>query len=420
MMGPDHHHDDDDLQLTLQEYLEEVKVNLKRLQESSTKFDQYLKALKTQLDNWDSLPFWRKFALRMKLFSVNLRLKYYERNFINKDGLKGKGRDWFKHIVFASGRYTGYAGQQLPALGEAIEDNDYSGFVEALRGFGPPIHNISYPIMSYQRVPTRSKSKSASLKHPTSAWLREDEDQHQDDHLELQPLPKFNKNNQKVSNSNLLQDSGDDDDDVFQDGDELNPFADPDPAKAKNKKHKHKRKTHHNHTLGSSTNDDDDEDDLSYDADNDDDDDLNMIGPSRSHANAIQDSTFTPTSQNGFFGYGVDDDEDILPNHEINDDELEDMEFTYPHVNFNALPTGSRFKGKKLLYFTSIFSSIGVYLFGFEQGVMSIIITEKTFLDYFNNPNEIQIVHNYLRSPCVFHWWFTSINGSFLLGHVTW
>ncbi|GME77888.1 unnamed protein product [Ambrosiozyma monospora] len=26
MMGPDHHHDDDDLQLTLQEYLEEVKI----------------------------------------------------------------------------------------------------------------------------------------------------------------------------------------------------------------------------------------------------------------------------------------------------------------------------------------------------------------------------------------------------------
>ncbi|GME84309.1 unnamed protein product [Ambrosiozyma monospora] len=251
--------------------------------------------------------------------------------------------------------------------------------------------------MSYQRVPTRSKSKSASLKHPTSAWLREDEhedQQHQDDHLELQPLPKFNKNKKKkISNTNLLQDSGDDDDEIFQNGDELNPFADPDPSK--HKKHKHKRKTHSNHTLGSSTNDDEDDDDLSYDADNDDDDDdLNMIGPSRSHPNAIQDttgSTNTPTSPNGFFGYGVDDDEDILPNHEINDDELEDMEFTYPHVNFNALPTGSRFKGKKLLYFTSIFSSIGGYLFGFEQGVMSIIITEKTFLDYFNNPNDLQI-----------------------------
>ncbi|GME84308.1 unnamed protein product [Ambrosiozyma monospora] len=139
-----HHNDDDDLKLTLQEYLEKVNVNLKKLQDSASLFDQYLKDLNTQLDNWDSLPFWKKFALRMKLFAVNMKLKYYERNFVNKEGLKGKGRDWFKHIVFASGRYTGYAGQQLPALGEAIEDKDYRGFVEALRYFNSVLTSLRH------------------------------------------------------------------------------------------------------------------------------------------------------------------------------------------------------------------------------------------------------------------------------------
>ncbi|KAA8620349.1 High affinity glucose transporter [Pyrenophora tritici-repentis] len=31
--------------------------------------------------------------------------------------------------------------------------------------------------------------------------------------------------------------------------------------------------------------------------------------------------------------------------------------------------------GKKLIYFTSIFVSLGVFLFGYDQGVMSGIIT---------------------------------------------
>ncbi|KAG7730492.1 hypothetical protein KL933_000287 [Ogataea haglerorum] len=62
----------------------------------------------------------------------------------------------------------------------------------------------------------------------------------------------------------------------------------------------------------------------------------------------------------------------------------------YSHVDFDAT-VHSRLKGRRLLYFTSLFSSIGVYLFGFEQGVMSLIITEKSFLNYFDNPSSIEI-----------------------------
>lgn len=47
--------------------------------------------------------------------------------------------------------------------------------------------------------------------------------------------------------------------------------------------------------------------------------------------------------------------------------------------------------GKPLLYFTSVFVSLGVFLFGYDQGVMSGIITGTYFRDYFNQPSRAEI-----------------------------
>ncbi|ODV90316.1 hypothetical protein CANCADRAFT_12856, partial [Tortispora caseinolytica NRRL Y-17796] len=47
--------------------------------------------------------------------------------------------------------------------------------------------------------------------------------------------------------------------------------------------------------------------------------------------------------------------------------------------------------GKRLLYFTSIFVSLGVFLFGYDQGVMSGIITGPYFKDQFNQPTSAQL-----------------------------
>jgi hypothetical protein len=47
--------------------------------------------------------------------------------------------------------------------------------------------------------------------------------------------------------------------------------------------------------------------------------------------------------------------------------------------------------GKKLIYFLSIFVSLGVFLFGYDQGVMSGIITGVYFRDYFNQPGSAEI-----------------------------
>ncbi|OAA63054.1 General substrate transporter [Cordyceps fumosorosea ARSEF 2679] len=47
--------------------------------------------------------------------------------------------------------------------------------------------------------------------------------------------------------------------------------------------------------------------------------------------------------------------------------------------------------GKPLLYFTSIFVSLGVFLFGYDQGVMSGIITGPYFIDYFDHPSKAAV-----------------------------
>ncbi|KAF2397212.1 hypothetical protein EJ06DRAFT_559327 [Trichodelitschia bisporula] len=47
--------------------------------------------------------------------------------------------------------------------------------------------------------------------------------------------------------------------------------------------------------------------------------------------------------------------------------------------------------GKKLIYFTTIFVSLGVFLFGYDQGVMSGIITGPHFKDYFHEPSRAEI-----------------------------
>ncbi|KAK9446910.1 general substrate transporter [Limtongia smithiae] len=51
----------------------------------------------------------------------------------------------------------------------------------------------------------------------------------------------------------------------------------------------------------------------------------------------------------------------------------------------------SSLTGKALLYFTSIFVSLGVFLFGYDQGVMSGIITGPYFLEYFDHPTRAQL-----------------------------
>jgi N-acetylated-alpha-linked acidic dipeptidase len=73
----------------------------------------------------DDIPWW-KWWEKVKLFyairAINTKYKLLERQFLYAPGLDG--RSWFKHVVFAPGKWTGYSGATFPGIVEAIEDND--------------------------------------------------------------------------------------------------------------------------------------------------------------------------------------------------------------------------------------------------------------------------------------------------------
>lgn len=50
---------------------------------------------------------------------INTKYKLFERQFLYAPGLDS--RSWFKHVIFAPGLWTGYAGATYPGLGEAID-----------------------------------------------------------------------------------------------------------------------------------------------------------------------------------------------------------------------------------------------------------------------------------------------------------
>lgn len=72
------------------------------------------------------IPWWKwftKIRLIYNIRKVNTKYKYLDRHFLHEDGLDG--RSWFKHVVFAPGIWTGYAGAVIPGIGEAVDKGDF-------------------------------------------------------------------------------------------------------------------------------------------------------------------------------------------------------------------------------------------------------------------------------------------------------
>lgn len=64
---------------------------------------------------------------------------------------------------------------------------------------------------------------------------------------------------------------------------------------------------------------------------------------------------------------------------------------THPNQHHNLQIKESFLVGRALLNFTSIFVSLGVFLFGFEQGLMSSLLTNEFFKDYYNDPSPVEV-----------------------------
>lgn len=85
-----------------------------------------------------NIPWW-KWLSKVKLYfhirRANNKYKFLERKFSYKEGLDG--RPWFKHVIFAPGVWTGYAGAVFPGLVEAIDKRDFENaerWVDIIQG----------------------------------------------------------------------------------------------------------------------------------------------------------------------------------------------------------------------------------------------------------------------------------------------
>ncbi|KZF24437.1 glutamate carboxypeptidase [Xylona heveae TC161] len=97
-----------------------LEYTLHRLFNASVEFDAYAAYLEESLG--EDIPWWKwweKVRLYWQIRRTNDKYKYLERQFLYLGGLDG--RSWFKHVVFAPGLHTGYAGVTFPGLVENIE-----------------------------------------------------------------------------------------------------------------------------------------------------------------------------------------------------------------------------------------------------------------------------------------------------------
>lgn len=92
---------------------------------AASKFDdraaELLDMLTSSKHNYDShvIPHLYKRARK-----INTAYKYLDRQFLYEKGLDS--RSWFKHVVFAPGLWTGYAGATFPGIVEALEFGHWS------------------------------------------------------------------------------------------------------------------------------------------------------------------------------------------------------------------------------------------------------------------------------------------------------
>ena len=87
--------------------------------------DNAVTALTESSKRYDARVATAKLAGNTKaLASINQKLLKSEQQFLDPSGLPG--RDWYKHLLYAPGFYTGYGVKTIPGVREAIEQKQYT------------------------------------------------------------------------------------------------------------------------------------------------------------------------------------------------------------------------------------------------------------------------------------------------------
>ena len=107
------------------------------LYETSVKFDHKLHKLRKKLrkklhtrDVIDIQKHKKHKKLLKKVRKANERLGQMERAFIDPVGLPG--REWFKHVVYAPGLWSGYQAEMFPSIVEALDQGASPSFTREM------------------------------------------------------------------------------------------------------------------------------------------------------------------------------------------------------------------------------------------------------------------------------------------------
>ena len=112
---------------TLKPIIAQLQIAADGFRGEASRFDWLVENLKQKVRNKD-IPwwkFWEKLKLAKTVFRINQAMILLERRFIYGKGLDG--REYFKHVIFAPGLWTGYSGAVFPGLAEAIDRDDVEG-----------------------------------------------------------------------------------------------------------------------------------------------------------------------------------------------------------------------------------------------------------------------------------------------------
>lgn len=113
----------------------ELSAAVNALSKTSAQFDNKLKKLDKKIGTIDLSNKKKKkkekhHKLQNEITKANEQLARFERAFIDPLGLPG--REWFKHIVYAPGLWTGYKAQVFPSIAEALDQGANPGFIREM------------------------------------------------------------------------------------------------------------------------------------------------------------------------------------------------------------------------------------------------------------------------------------------------
>lgn len=102
-----------------------------------TELDARAAAANHRVSAWPTLSESERRALLTDIHAQNDAYKHFERALLDPRGLDG--RDFFKHVLYAPGRWTGYAGAVFPSITEAASRKDA---VEAMLRVAEVLGNV--------------------------------------------------------------------------------------------------------------------------------------------------------------------------------------------------------------------------------------------------------------------------------------